>query len=136
MFFGGLFSAYVLLRGGAASWPSGAEMFGWQGGLIGTLLLAAATTKGPRVPLLVHVTSGLLFVAIEAFGWSTALEAGVTARSSVFAGLFFVITGVHMLHVLAGVVASLVTRVDQRLLRYYWWLVDLVWVGIVIAFHL
>jgi heme/copper-type cytochrome/quinol oxidase subunit 3 len=80
--------------------------------------------------------AGLLFVAVEALGWSAALEAGITPRSSVFAGLFYVMTGVHMLHVLAGVVASLLTRVNQRLLLYYWWLVDLVWIGIVIAFHM
>ena len=53
----------------------------------------------------------------------------------VFNGLFFIITGLHMLHVLAGTFALLWTRVNRKLLQYYWWLVDLVWIGILIAFY-
>ena len=137
MLFGGLFSAYVLLRGGAAAWPSGAELFGWQGPLIGTLLLMALSwdlRKGinrTRPQLF-----GFIFVALLAFEWSAALGRGITPQSSVFAGLYFTLTGLHGLHVLAGTLALLVTRVNYRLLLYYWWLVDLVWIGIVIAFHI
>lgn len=147
MLFGGLFSAYVLLRGGSAEWPSGAELFGWQGALIGTLLLIAASwalkrdgsnfAESPRNytrPL--FVSAGLIFVALEMFEWSSARALGITPESSVFAGLYFTLTGVHTLHVLAGTLALLWANVNRRLLLYYWWLVDLVWIGIVIAFHI
>ena len=133
MLFGGLFSAYVLLRAGSPAWPSGAEIFGWQGAFIGTVLLIGASKT--RVTYL-SVLCGLLFLAVTGFEWSAALDSGITPRSSVFAGLFFTMTGVHALHVLAGVMASLWTNVNHRLLVYYWWLVDLVWIGIVIAFHM
>ena len=122
-------------------------MFGWQGALIGTLLLAAgswALAREGRVDAAeargyaraVFLGASAIFLAVHAFEWSAALGAGITPRSSVFAGLYFVLTGVHALHVLAGAAAALFTRVNRRLLLYYWWLVDLVWVGIVMAFHL
>lgn len=139
MLFGGLFSAYVLLRGGSTAWPSGPEMFGWQGPLIGTLLLAGASyalRKNKPGMIFMAATAGAVFVALEAFEWSSLLGAGITPRSSVFAGLYFVMTGVHMLHVAAGVFVMFWSRVNLRLLLYYWWLVDLVWAGIVVAFHL
>ena len=136
MLFGGLFSAYVLLRGGATSWPSGIDLFGWQSALIGTLLLIAASwalkRDGGR-PL--FLAAGLIFVATGAFEWSAALERGITPQSSVFAGLYFTLTGLHGLHVLAGTLALLLTNVNRRLLLYYWWLVDIVWIGIVAGFH-
>jgi cytochrome c oxidase subunit 1 len=137
MLFGGLFSAYVLLRSGASSWPSGHALFGWTGALAGTLLLAAVSRciNRDRPYLFIAVAGGLIFCAVEAFEWAAALDAGITPQSSVFAGLYFTLTGLHGLHVLAGTIALLLTRVNRRLLLYYWWLVDLVWVGIVIAFH-
>ena len=135
MLFGGLFSAYVLLRSGATAWPSGAEAFGWQGALIGTLLLVVASWALSRDRKAVFIGAAAIFLAIHTFEWSAAREAGLTPQSSVFAGLYFVLTGVHALHVAAGAAAALLTRVNRRLLLYYWWLVDLVWVGIVMAFH-
>jgi heme/copper-type cytochrome/quinol oxidase subunit 3 len=120
------------------TWPPGAELFGWQGAVAGTALLAGASFGlrkiGVRPQL--AVLCGVLFLAVEAFEWSSALGAGITPRSSVFAGLFFTITGVHALHVFAGVAAMLWSNVNRRLLMYYWWLVDLVWIGIVVAFHI
>ncbi len=137
MLFGGLFSAYVLLRAGSVSWPSGAELFGWQSAVIGTLLLAGVSfVRARNRPGVLQIGCAVLFLAVEAFEWSSALGAGITPRSSVFAGLFFTITGAHALHVLAGVGAMLRNDVNQRLLRYYWWLVDVVWIGIVVAFHI
>jgi nitric oxide reductase NorE protein len=116
-------------------WPSGAELFGWQGALIGTLLLAAASYGLKKRLMFMPVAAGLVFVALEMFEWSSARALGITPQSSVFAGLYFTLTGVHVLHVLAGTLALLRNDVDRRLLLYYWWLVDLVWVGIVVAFH-
>jgi heme/copper-type cytochrome/quinol oxidase subunit 3 len=130
MLFGGLFSAYVLLRGGSETWPDGSLLFGWRAPLLATALLAVASFR--RTPLALAVLSGLLFTALGLMEWRFG---DLTAASHVFNGLFFVITGLHMLHVLAGVFALLWTRVNRKLLQYYWWLVDLVWVGILIAFY-
>ena len=136
MLFGGLFSAYVLLRTGSAAWPS--EMIsGWQLPVIGTFLLLIASLKlknGARPHF--SVLAGLVFVILEMFEWQAQLAVGNTPRSSVFAGLYFTITGMHALHVLAGIGAMLWVNVNRQLLFYYWCLVDLVWLGILIAFHL
>nr|MDQ3068890.1 cbb3-type cytochrome c oxidase subunit I [Acidobacteriota bacterium] len=139
MLFGGLFSAYVLLRGGSSAWPSGADTFGWMGPLVATLLLVTATvslrhTRRPVVPV-VLLAAGL-FLGVEALEWSRLLADGTRPATSVFAGLYFVLTGLHALHVLGGALALLFTTVNRKLLLYYWWLVDIVWLGILIAFHI
>jgi len=139
MFFGGLFSAYVLLRGGSATWPAGLELIDSRAMLVGTLLLGGVTTalrKSRPGFIIVAALCGLMFVGIEAFEWRSAIAAGITPRSSVFAGLYFVLTGTHALHVLVGVWALFWSRVNLRLLFYYWSLVDLVWIGIIAAFAL
>jgi len=130
MLFGGLFSAYVLLRGGADAWPDGSALLGWRAPLIATVLLAITSFR--RTPPAFAVLCGVLFVAVGLMEWQYG---ELQAASHVFNGLFFVITGLHMLHVLGGVGALLWSRVNRNLLQYYWWLVDLVWLGILIAFY-
>ena len=135
MLFGGLFSAYVLLRTGSAAWPPDIGL-SFAGPVIGTLLLAAvsiALRKGPRVPL--AIACGVLFLALTMFEWLTLLDGGRTAGASVFNGLYFAITGTHALHVLGGVMAMMMRRTNHRLLSTYWLLVDLVWLGILVAFY-
>lgn len=131
MLFGGLFSAYVLLRAGSAAWPSGAELFG-PAALLSTLGLAAAifALRRPRgVPI--AIGGGLVFVALVALQWRDAAAAGLTPATSVFAGIYFVLTGAVALHVLGGTLALLATRADRALLRYHWWLSGLAWAGVV-----
>ena len=130
MLFAGLFSAYVLLRGGAENWPDGSALFGWRGPLVATVLLAITSFR--RTPTAFAVLCGLLFVAVGVMEWRSI---ATSPSQHVFIGLFFLITGLHMLHVMAGAMALLWSRVDRGLLQYYWWLVDLVWIGIALAFY-
>ena len=74
---------------------------------------------------------------------------GVTIPSSVFASVFFITTGFHAAHVLAGVVAFVVVllRVAKSkftpaqataamVVSYYWHFVDVIWIGLFIIVYL
>ena len=138
MLFGGLFSAYVLLRAGASHWDHGGSFISLTMGLGFTALLALATlalTRRTRQALALVTGAGTLFLAVKAWSYATMWNAGVVPATSTFAALYYLITGVHALHVLGGVIASLWFAQRARVLWLYWGFVDVVWIGILIAFY-
>lgn len=81
---------------------------------------------------------GLLFMAIKAYEWIRLTHEGFTFTHDDFFMFFFAFTGVHLFHVLMGLVVLAVVR---RELHYpyvrehvveagaiYWHMVDLLWV--------
>ena len=83
---------------------------------------------------------GLLFVAIKAYEWSVELTAGHTVSNEFFS-FYYVLTGVHMLHVALGLIIlgvclrelkapkrRRITLVEQG--ATYWHMVDLLWIVI------
>jgi heme/copper-type cytochrome/quinol oxidase subunit 3 len=154
MLFGGLFSAYVLLRGGAATWGIEGDVLGIGNGLALTISLLLATgvlRLGTRRALFASVLIGTGFLATKAAGYVGMIEAGLLPATSTFVALYYLLTGMHMLHVLGGVVAAgyLATRGNRstagsavwfagriRALRLYWYFVDVVWLFIFAGFYL
>nr|WP_245673006.1 cytochrome c oxidase subunit 3 [Aldersonia kunmingensis] len=81
---------------------------------------------------------GLLFMAVKGYEWYTKINAGQT-NSEVFYSFYYVITGVHLVHVLIGliVLGVLVRELRNPSRRrvsviesgaVYWHMVDLLWV--------
>jgi len=85
---------------------------------------------------------GLLFVALHSYEWSHLIHDGVTPFANpygtpLFGGTFFLITGLHMTHVLIGVVYLAIIASgfskgkfdaeDVEVSGLYWHFVDLVW---------
>ena len=102
---------------------------------------------------------GLLFLASKGVEWGAKIEHGIYPNSSVlmgrtkgdmlFFGLYYVMTGLHGLHVLVGVCVLLVmliliaeNRINQ--MRFvvlensglYWHLVDIIWIFLFPLFYL
>jgi heme/copper-type cytochrome/quinol oxidase subunit 3 len=163
MFFGSLFSAYLLLRAGAADWPDA---------LVGrdvpqTVLLTAllmTTTMCVRMSMLEHARSNATtpkrgqillvgatitaaaFVAGKLRSYVTILSAGMHPADNLAVACWFVLTGLHWLHVAGGAVAIVwVMRSRTRLpsdhlserlhaLQLYWIFVDVIWIAILVAF--
>ena len=153
VFFGGLFSAYATLRASAEGpWPPpDVELeTGWAAVATVVLLSSSATVQVAaraaeemqmakfRRWLLITVALGALFLANQAREWSVAT---FSADSHPFGSAFFVITGFHGAHVLAGLIAMLVmASLSSRrgwatrgggpaeVLALYWHVVDGVWV--------
>ena len=164
MLFGALFSSYILLRVGApaegpAAWPSHEEVhLSWKIGGINTLVLilssmtmvmAWASLKmnnfaRARRFLIATLGLALTFLTIKlGFEYRPHLQDGYTPSHSNFFGLYYVLTGLHGLHVLGGVVVigyfigpgSALWKKDPEYYTnriectgLYWHFVDLVWI--------
>ena len=165
MLFGGLFSAYVLLRNGAAAWPHGRDVLDLANGIRNTILLlvaAGCVGAAARLPDPAHVRrvrwllaaaglSGVTFVVFKAAEYSSEVARGLTADSSTFAASYYLLTGVHAAHVVGGAVVLLwlaaagqsstrgnLSRFMNRVsaVRLYWYFVDLVWLMIFVLMYL
>jgi heme/copper-type cytochrome/quinol oxidase subunit 3 len=158
MLFGALFSAYALLRAGAESWPSGRQILSLPLGLVNTVVLLALTTlvwrarraapaAAPRW-LLVASALALLFSGLKSFEYAHDVARGLVPAASTFLAMYFTLTGLHALHVLAGLAGNLwavagagrngadLTAGRVRALSVYWTFVDVVWLGILLLVYL
>jgi cytochrome c oxidase subunit I len=148
MLFASLFSGYVMLRAGAASWPGPISGFPW----LETVLLvgASAAFGAKRSQLVVSNALSLTFVVIKLLGDAALINAGTTPSTSLMWACWFTLTGVHAAHVLGGAIFTgwlagpafkiaefererWVSRIDAT--RKYWLFVDFVWLLIVASFY-
>jgi cytochrome c oxidase subunit III len=105
------------------------------------------------------VALGSVFLVIKALEWSAKFHHGIYPSSGhlatfphgeqVFFGLYFVMTGLHGIHVLVGMaVLTVLTRLvsQDRITRHrsvalengglYWHLVDVIWIFLLPLFYL
>ena len=156
--FGGLLFAYGFLRFGSASWT---RPFSFSpnilNGLVMTVILltssltmlggVAAAHDGRRSATMkwlgATVVLGVLFAILHLREWTAMFHEGWSLTANpmggtvLFGALFFSITGLHLLHVISGVVAISVIALGFRSGRLsaghvettglYWHFVDLVW---------
>ena len=130
-----------------------------------TVALSIATLERSKARLSARLLSltvllALVFLIIKAFEWGTKFEHGIypgsahlledfTKGENIFFGLYYVMTGLHGLHVVIGMVLLLfarhkvvrgqVTASRLSLLEnsgLYWHLVDLVWIFLFPLFYL
>jgi nitric oxide reductase NorE protein len=116
-------------------------------------LAVAEARAGPsqRVvnPLLAALGCGLAFVVSKALEWGGKIAAGVTLNTNEFYTFYYMLTGIHLLHVLIGlgVLGYLVARstradagpshaVVMESGGAFWHLVDLLWVVLFALFYL
>jgi heme/copper-type cytochrome/quinol oxidase subunit 3 len=146
MGFGGLFIAYGVLRVRAASWPdprsrlelapAAAMTFALLASSFTIARASGAATRRARVGwLLATLALGIGFLA-GAIMEDVHLAARMGLSSDLYASTFYVLTGFHGLHVLAGVVALAFTLRASASARavevvgLYWHFVDLAWMPI------
>lgn len=156
MFFAGLISAFLVLRAdGGASWPPPGQprlpvgvtgvntVVLLLGGLTASRAVAAAT-RGKQRRLVqwlgISAASGSIFLAVQGVEWVRLVGYGLTMTSSLYASTFYVLIGVHGIHVAGGLIGMFVVlarairgdcgpNADQgvRLCRMYWWFVVGIW---------
>jgi cytochrome c oxidase subunit III len=157
MFFGGLTSAYLVMRV-RTTWVSFdlPKQF-WVSTIIIlfsslTMHLAVKYFKQRninRYKLFITITAilGVLFTLSQFWGFINLYSRGVKLDWNISAGLLYIITGMHMLHVLGGVVALLImfARAFRRKIRSYdsipvelaatyWHFVDILWIYLFLFF--
>jgi len=148
--FGGLLIAYGMLRARAAvgAWPDPRTRLALApaaamtialllSSLTMTLATRAAAGGARRAWLLATAALGVAFLAGAGFEYShLAGGEGMGLSSDLFASTFYVITGFHALHVLAGVVGvSSMLRAKfgaeaVETMGLYWHFVDVAWMPI------
>ncbi len=160
MFFSGLFAAFFTIRANAKVWPPpGTHLDTVQAAIFTVVLLASSPTmqvavwaqengqfKKARNWIIVSIVLGAAFLANQAYEWKTL---PFRPRTNAYGSLFYIMTGLHGLHVLLGLVAMIAllgrlagskrdpgeTAVVQAV-SYYWHFVDIVWIGLFSALFL
>ena len=102
MFFGSLFSAYVMLRAGSVS----ADWTHFKVDPVEAALLigASAVFGSTRFRLIGAHALGLAFVVVKAMSMVVMLNAGSGPTFNISLACWFVLCGVHAAHVLGGAI--------------------------------
>jgi cytochrome c oxidase subunit III len=149
--FGALIAASVYIRLGSGSWP---RPFNWLNlayafvmtlvlGLSSFTMLRAVRTKA-RKWLILTIVLGVVFLFLHAYEWARLFAEDIKPWSpGTFGASFFGITGLHMLHVLAGVVLLGLMVVMRRrfasenleMSGLYWQFVDVVWLFVFVFLY-
>ena len=158
MLFGGLFSAFVLLRVGSPVWPpSGETHLNIPLATLNTfnLILSSWTIvkswvalkendiKGFKMFMGITLLCSILFLIIKYFEYTAKFHHGIFPSTDNFFGIYFTLTGLHGLHVIGGLIVNYYhwgpglkmwdtepERFTNRIevAGLYWHFVDLVWI--------
>jgi cytochrome c oxidase subunit 3 len=160
MFFAALFAAYFSVRGAAKVWPP--SQIGIPEVPIPATLTAILVTSSVvlqfgvrairrgRVAtferlLALTILLGLCFLALQGYDYSR-LTFGI--KDGIYPSLFYVMTGLHMAHVVGGVVLLSVVGAQSftgqistarhdpvEAAAIYWHFVDIVWIGLFTVYY-
>ncbi|MFE3056911.1 cytochrome c oxidase subunit 3 [Nocardia sp. NPDC059239] len=122
------------------------------GSLLAVLGVRACRTAPARTRMALFLSAAACaagFVVIKAVEWSRQFAAGHTVGTNDFYSYYFVFTGIHLLHVLIGIVVLLrvafVVRKETLESRdhvlaesggIFWHMVDLLWIVLFALFYL
>ncbi|MBK9734384.1 MAG: cytochrome c oxidase subunit 3 [Saprospiraceae bacterium] len=103
----------------------------------------AGNEKPYKYALVLSLLLGLTFVVLQYMGWTALFAKGVDLKGNVSGSFFYLISGIHALHVLGGIAAMIVALIHAFTLRFYqsefrvnrfdlvinyWHFVDFLWV--------
>jgi cytochrome c oxidase subunit III len=159
--FAGCLVAYGFLRNGSPNWPT---PFKFSPTVLNamlmtfilitsslTMLLGVRTAKmgnkrGAVRWIMITAAGGLIFALLHIREWFGLIHEGVGLSHNpwgdpLFGAAFFSVTGLHLLHVTAGVIALVIVGArysgggldadDVEITGLYWHFVDLVWMFVV-----
>ena len=152
--FGGLIAAYIVLRLGSTSWSDASSHLNFNIALINTFLLltssmtivmahaAVQENDYRRVANFLGLTVllGLGFLGMKALEYSIEIRHGFLPSAGIFWSFYYAMTGLHALHVLAGIIVNLILWIAAlrgtlarhghrvELAGLYWHLVDIIWI--------
>ena len=153
MFFSGLISAHAIVRSQAAGqmWPPyGQPRLPVEETAVNTAALLVSgivlfvawlafrrEAQSARIPLLLSIILGAIFVFFQGLEWVALLEEGLTLQSSSYGGFFYLIVGTHALHAVVALGALVwawvrldrerLTRTQLATVAAFWYFVVLVW---------
>jgi cytochrome c oxidase subunit 3 len=157
MLFGALFSSYILLRAGAVTWPVQSHELNVPIGALNSVILLTssifiikawvALKEGNlakyRKFMILTIVCAVLFLSFKGVEYTQHFMHHEYPKESIFLSIYFLLTGLHALHILGGIAAIgyftgpgsrlwsvnrqwLVNRVE--VVGLYWHFVDIVWI--------
>lgn len=117
MTFAGLIAAYVVIStNGVVEWqPFNLPVFVWISTII--ILVSSITYHLAKVAiekneqdaarrwLIITTVLGATFISSQLMAWLALVQRGLYLYSNPYAGFFYVLTGLHAIHVLGGIIA-------------------------------
>lgn len=163
MFFGALIGTYLIYAGKSIVGPYPQDLFDIPLTTLSTFILLMSSLsvalavqavqkgdqKGLRRWLLVTVIMGLIFLGFQVFEFSSFINAGLTLSTNLFGTTFYVLTGIHGVHVALGVLwlallyftslkgdTKRANAVNVEVAGLYWHFVDIVWIVVFAVVYL
>ncbi len=161
--FGVILASYAMVRMKSQDWPAAGEILSISHGTINTFILLTSSftlvlglaairdgnQRGLKAGLLLTAALGALFLVNKATEWSELFSRGFTFQSGLPGSTYYLTTGLHGLHVFAGLLglAYLSTKAFRggftaenhdtvENFALYWHFVDIAWVFIFPLFYL
>jgi cytochrome c oxidase subunit 3 len=150
MVFGGLIASFVVFRLGGTGWHAEASHLSVPLAALNTLILLSSSltmvqafaaaedgnARSARMFLWLTILCGLGFLGVKAVEYSREIHEGFVPGSGLFWSFYYAMTGLHALHLVAGIIVNLVMlgggryRMAHRLeaAGLYWHFVDIVWI--------
>ena len=151
LIFGGLIMVYCMFRLAHPEWGEYAAHTVNIAGAINTMVLLTssfivvlahqAAGKGEHKKasnlLFLATLSGIVFLGVKTYEYLHELEQGFTPVKNLFWSFYFLLTGLHALHVIGGMIAMGMIALEVRkgqnpqrveIVGLYWHLVDIVWI--------
>jgi len=157
MLFGSLFSAYILLRVGSFSWPVQSDIQNVPIGAVNSIILLSSSiffirawvalkaddiAKYKKFMYLV-ILFAFMFLTLKGVEYYQHFSHHEYPKTSVFLAIYFLMTGLHALHIIGGILVNayyvgpgmylrakdkqwFINRVEVAGL--YWHFVDVVWI--------
>ena len=149
--FGGLLGSYIMYRLLHDQWAAEAAHTNEVAGIINTCVLLTsslsavlahnAAERGDKWKafkyLWLTILGAMMFMVVKSIEWYGEISNGLTMFRSVFWSFYYIATGLHGLHVIAGAVIMAILSIDVargknlhrvELIGLYWHFVDIVWI--------
>lgn len=154
MLFAGLIGAFITFKFGAEVWPPSDQprlpldittvntlVLLLSGGFMvrALRLLKSYKTNKIKNALWITLILGIVFLSIQGFEWMRLISYGVTLKSGVFGGTFYLLIGCHAIHCIGAVLwlgiatfkfnksSARSQSLNISLAGMYWLLVVLLW---------
>lgn len=163
MFFGALIATYLVYEGRSLVGPYPDDILDIPLTSVSTFILLMSSLtmvlahsacvrrdmRAARISLGITIAMGLTFLGIQVYEYTHFIQSGLNLSVNLFGSTFFILTGVHGVHIAFGVIWLIALLIhtwrplhwERRTLDFeiaglYWHFVDIVWIVVFTVVYL